>query len=171
MSAVANHPGTLPPEDPVSVRLVYETVADIHGLSLKQMLQQRRHTHLVRPRHIALHLAYVHSRLSLPAIGRLAGCDHTTILHAHQTIASKRRDDPTTEQLVAMIEAELLTSARILAGLNAALPDIDAVATARRVTDTANGDTMVSLDEIRAMALFILSCELPKPLTEPSHDQ
>jgi hypothetical protein len=156
MSTATTLQATLPPEPPVSVRLVFETVATMHGFALKQMLQTRRTADLVRPRQIAMHLAYVHTKLSTPAIGRLIGRDHTTIVHAHQHIAQLRRDDAVFERVVAVIEAEVLTIARVMAGLMAAKPDIDAVAVARRVTDTAHGDTMVSLEETRAMALFIL---------------
>ena len=169
--SVATNGAAMLREPAISVRLVLETVAATHDLTVKGMLQHRRHAHLVRPRQIAMHLAYVHSQLSLPAIAALIGRDHTTVWHGHNRIALERRENPATEAEVAAIEATVLIGARTLAGLNSCLPDIDAVALARRVTDTLNGDTMVSLNEIRAMALFILACECPETHKETSDVQ
>ncbi len=56
-------------------------------MSADELLSDRRHHYLVRPRHIAMYISYVHTMQSLQSLGRkFGGRDHTTILHGVRSI-------------------------------------------------------------------------------------
>lgn len=65
-----------------SIRTIQRVVARHYGLTLVDLISDRRTARLVRPRQIAMYLAKTLTLRSLPEIGRrFGGRDHTTILH------------------------------------------------------------------------------------------
>ena len=73
------------------IRLVCKT----EGVSLSDVLSQRRTKNVCFPRHIVFYLAATTTNHSLPVIGRyFGGRDHTTILHGKSKIAALRLIDP-----------------------------------------------------------------------------
>ena len=78
------------------------------NLTLAMMLSNRRQREIVRPRQIAMWLCHVHTRLSLPQIGRkFGGRDHTTVLHAIRKIDELRQVDANITAAIAELESEL----------------------------------------------------------------
>jgi hypothetical protein len=70
-------------------------VADHYGISVRELLSNRRTPRVVRPRQVAMYLAKTLTLRSLPEIGRrFAGRDHTTVLHSVRKIAAERLTDP-----------------------------------------------------------------------------
>jgi hypothetical protein len=67
---------------PVTVHRIMRATAAFYGVGMNELVAQRREMKLVKARHVAMHLAKVLTKHSLPAIGRMmGGRDHTTILY------------------------------------------------------------------------------------------
>ena len=68
--------------DPHSGRKLASAVATKHGITLAELVSDRRSRHLARARQEAMWMLKRHTKLSYPQIGRILGKrDHTTILH------------------------------------------------------------------------------------------
>lgn len=81
-----SRPG-MEPRAPIQIRAIIRIVAHVYGLTVNDILSQRRMWELVRPRQEAMWLAKKYTLISLPQIGRsFAGRDHTTVLHAIRKI-------------------------------------------------------------------------------------
>ena len=76
-----------PPEKSVPVDTIKRRVAAFFDLSLEDMISQRRHRAVARPRQIAMYFCKRLTRRSFPDIGqRFGGRDHTTVMHAVKRI-------------------------------------------------------------------------------------
>lgn len=72
---------------------IIRIVAAKHGVSVTDIKSQTRTLHIVEARHEAMALVYqLRPDLSLPAIGRVFGRDHTTVLHAARKLGVFRGD-------------------------------------------------------------------------------
>ena len=61
---------------------IVKEVCEKHGLKIEDVISERRHQYLVRPRQEIMYRLCTETDWSLPRIGRLlGGRDHTTILH------------------------------------------------------------------------------------------
>lgn len=77
-----------------SVSYIQSVVCLHYQLTLAQLLSERRHRNIVRPRQIAMYLAKTLTPRSLPEIGRrFGGRDHTTVLHAIRKVAALMDED------------------------------------------------------------------------------
>jgi hypothetical protein len=65
-----------------SWRTIAELVALKHGFTLRDVVGESRARPIVNARHEAIGAVYVHTTMSLPAIGRRFNRDHTSALHA-----------------------------------------------------------------------------------------
>lgn len=61
--------------------IIRRKVSELSGFTLDELASRRKETALVHARQAAFYLAKIHTNLSLPAIGRYFGRDHTTVLH------------------------------------------------------------------------------------------
>ncbi|MBV8602635.1 MAG: chromosomal replication initiator protein DnaA [Candidatus Eremiobacteraeota bacterium] len=79
----------------ITITLIKERVARAHGLTVKEMDNQRRDQRLTVPRQIAMYLACELTECSLPQIAREFGKkDHTTIMYARDKVKdSMARDE------------------------------------------------------------------------------
>ncbi|MBV8074172.1 MAG: chromosomal replication initiator protein DnaA [Candidatus Eremiobacteraeota bacterium] len=79
----------------ITISLIKERVARAHGLTVKEMDNQRRDQRLTVPRQIAMYLACELTECSLPQIAREFGKkDHTTIMYARDKVKdSMTRDE------------------------------------------------------------------------------
>lgn len=80
----------------ISIDNIQKTVADYYRIKIADMLSKRRTRNLTRPRQIAMTLARELTPMSLPEIGNsFGGKDHSTVIHACQTITALRMSDTT----------------------------------------------------------------------------
>jgi len=80
----------------ISIDNIQKTVADYYRIKIADMLSKRRTRNLTRPRQIAMTLARELTPMSLPEIGNsFGGKDHSTVIHACQTITALRTSDTT----------------------------------------------------------------------------
>lgn len=80
----------------ISIDNIQKTVADYFRIKIVDMLSKKRTRNLTRPRQIAMSLARELTAMSLPEIGNaFGGKDHSTVIHACQTISKLRSTDTT----------------------------------------------------------------------------
>jgi hypothetical protein len=91
-----------------SVRHIQKHVCEFYSLPLNDMLSQRKDQRTVRARHIAIYLARTLTRLSLPQIAkRFGGRDHSTVIHAIDSITRKRAVDCELDDEIIFLEDEV----------------------------------------------------------------
>jgi hypothetical protein len=97
----------------LKVREIQMLVCDRYGLTLTELLAERRFRPLVRTRQVAMYLCKVLTGRSLPEIGRrFGGKDHTTVLHAARKVtalidADSPEFDPVIAAAVKALRADL----------------------------------------------------------------
>lgn len=90
-----------------AIARIQRTVAKHFGISVCELTSDRRFRKVARPRQIAMYLSKQLTPKSLPAIGRHFNRDHTTVMHAIDTIDRLRTQDETLDQHVELL-TELL---------------------------------------------------------------
>jgi len=93
----------------VEIRHIIRVVSVLSGISIAELMSERRARHIARPRQVIMYLAKIHLGLSLPKIGRAIGNrDHTTVMHAHRKIDRLLRvGDPELQAFVERCELVL----------------------------------------------------------------
>jgi chromosomal replication initiator protein len=87
-----DNPVISPPESPI--RSIQRAVAEHFGVTLLDLLSDRRAAKIARPRQVAMWIVRHSTPRSLPEIGRMFKRDHTTVIHALAQIdALMARDD------------------------------------------------------------------------------
>jgi chromosomal replication initiator protein len=95
-----------PPE--VSVERIQETVIDRFGISMQELVGDRRSQSIVYPRQVAMYLCRELTDSSLPKIGKkFGGRDHTTVIHATSKIAKLIQEDRSVYNLVQELTARI----------------------------------------------------------------
>lgn len=80
----------------ISIDNIQKTVADYYRIKIAELLSKKRTRNITRPRQIAMTLARELTTMSLPEIGNaFGGKDHSTVIHACQTVSSLRSEDTT----------------------------------------------------------------------------
>ncbi|MBI1383334.1 MAG: chromosomal replication initiator protein DnaA [Rhizobiales bacterium] len=83
-----------PEQKRIKIEDILKLVSRHYGVSRTDILSQRRHRSVVRPRQVAMYLAKQLTSRSLPEIGRRIGLrDHTTVLHAVRKIDAEIKVD------------------------------------------------------------------------------
>lgn len=78
----------------IDIKTIIRVVAESYNIKPIEILSDRRTMDIVEPRHVAIYLARILTRFSLPQIGKhFGGRDHTTCLHAFQKIELRRQAD------------------------------------------------------------------------------
>ena len=76
--------------NPFQIRLaneIVESVAKYYQITVSEITEKRRHSRIVRARHVAAYLLREDLRLSLHEIGAIINRDHSLIVHAHKVVA------------------------------------------------------------------------------------
>lgn len=83
----------------INAENIRDVVAGYYGVSTKDLLGKKRLRSIVRPRQMAMALIRELTHDSFPEIGQVfGGRDHTTVIHACETIARLRLSDPKVEK-------------------------------------------------------------------------
>jgi len=88
----------------LTVADIAEAAARVFGLEVSDIYSDRRAQRVARARQIVCWLARAHTYMSLPQIGRRLRRDHTTVLHAVQTIDRRIQTDEELRRCIALIE-------------------------------------------------------------------
>lgn len=78
----------------INIKFIQEVVCNFYNLDLDDMSSKKRTQNIAFPRQIAMYLSRELTDSSLPQIGEeFGGRDHTTVIHAHNKIAEKIKED------------------------------------------------------------------------------
>lgn len=78
----------------VNTDSIRDVVAKYYGIPTKELVGKKRSRHIARPRQMAMALIRELTQDSFPEIGQaFGGRDHTTVIHACETIAQLRQTD------------------------------------------------------------------------------
>jgi chromosomal replication initiator protein len=92
----------------VSVERIQETVIERFGISMQELVGDRRSQSIVYPRQVAMYLCRELTDSSLPKIGKkFGGRDHTTVIHATSKIAKLIQEDRSVYNLVQELTARI----------------------------------------------------------------
>lgn len=85
----------------VSLDTIQRVTADYFGLSQNELKGKKRTRAIAFPRHLAMYIARDVTELSTTEIGlEFGGRDHTTVMHACQRVAERKRTDPTLDPVI-----------------------------------------------------------------------
>jgi len=85
----------------IDIPLIKEVVTSYYNLKLEDMDSKKRTQNIAFPRQIAMYLSRELTNLSLPQIGKNFGDrDHTTVLHAHNKIVEKYKNEVDFKQII-----------------------------------------------------------------------
>jgi chromosomal replication initiator protein len=102
-------PSPLAPPAP-TLAAVQEAVCRVHGLSRAELLSAGRSARVVRARQVGMYLARELTTLSLAEIARGFDRDHSTVLHAIRSVATKLEPGSETAQAIHNVRSELGTA-------------------------------------------------------------
>ncbi|MFN8186453.1 MAG: chromosomal replication initiator protein DnaA [Gaiellales bacterium] len=92
----------------ISIERIQEVVSERFGISLQELVGQRRSRSVVYPRHVAMYLCRELTDSSLPRIGHhFGGRDHTTVINATSNITKLIREDRGVYNLVQELTARI----------------------------------------------------------------
>jgi hypothetical protein len=98
-----------PSESCEEANLILDVCTKFYKIALTQMASSSRRREVVIPRMVSMHLLRIFSPLSLKNIGRLFGDrDHTTVIHACNTVRDIRSVDEDFDQDVKYLESNTL---------------------------------------------------------------
>jgi chromosomal replication initiator protein len=87
---------------------IKKSVADFYGIRVEDLSSKCRERRVARPRQIAMYLAKIHTKESLPKIGSaFGGKNHATVIHAHKAIKKLISEDQQLLQEVKSLEEKI----------------------------------------------------------------
>ena len=96
-------------DKPITIDNIQKLVAEYFKIRVADLLSSRRTRSITRPRQIAMALAKLLTRHSLPEIGNaFGGRDHTTVLHACRKIEELRAEDRRIDEDVEILARMLI---------------------------------------------------------------
>jgi chromosomal replication initiator protein len=97
-----------------TIHAVIRIVTEFYGVRVPDLQSKRRHRSITTPRQVCMYLARRHTRHSLEEIGgHFGGRDHTTVMHAVQTVEERRKQSPDFDQQVAALDHKISLNERI----------------------------------------------------------
>ncbi|MER1987758.1 MAG: chromosomal replication initiator protein DnaA [Solibacillus sp.] len=92
----------------ISILDIQHATGEHYSIRLEDFSAKRRTKSIAYPRQVAMYLSRELTNFSLPKIGEeFGGRDHTTVIHAHEKIASLLKTDPQLQQDVKQIRSML----------------------------------------------------------------
>ncbi len=89
---------------PITIDLIKEEVSKAFNIKVSEMNSKKRDRAIVYPRQIAMYLVRELTDFSLPGIGyNFGGRDHTTVIHACNTIKTRKKADKNLNQMIDQI--------------------------------------------------------------------
>lgn len=88
----------------LSTGVIIDSVCKYYNLEKSEILSKSRTSHLVLARQVAMYLCKLDLELSFPVIAKVFGKDHTTILHAFNSIKKKSESDSALAKKILIIQ-------------------------------------------------------------------
>ena len=100
-------------KQPVTIVRIQEVVCEQYGLSSDELLSSSRAARIAKPRQLAMYLARMHTKASLPAIGEaFGGRNHTTVMHAVKKVDAAIGTDVDVDDALRAVTARLRADRR-----------------------------------------------------------
>ena len=93
----------------VTIEKVFSFVSRRYGFSTEDIRGKKRTSDLVYVRHIAMYLCTEYTGLSLKAIGRQFGRDHSTVINARDNVINRMKKDSAFDKEIRELSKELTT--------------------------------------------------------------
>lgn len=93
----------------VTIEKVFSFVSRRYGFSTEDIRGKKRTSDIVYVRHIAMYLCTEYTGLSLKAIGRLFGRDHSTVINARDNVINRMKKDSAFDKEIRELSKELTT--------------------------------------------------------------
>ena len=93
----------------VTIEKVFSFVSRRYGFSTEDIRGKKRTSDIVYVRHIAMYLCTEYTGLSLKAIGRQFGRDHSTIINARDNVINRMKKDSAFDKEIRELSKELTT--------------------------------------------------------------
>jgi chromosomal replication initiator protein len=111
------YPGTSPKAGsghvPPTITSIQEAVCEQFGITADELLSPSRATRVSHPRQLAMYLARMHTKASLPAIGAaFGGRNHTTVMHAVKKVEASVGKDADVDDALHSVTARLRADRR-----------------------------------------------------------
>ena len=95
-------------DKPITIDQVQRTVCEYYRVKHNDLVGERRHKIIARPRQVAMYLSRKLTGSSLPDIAaKFGGRDHTTVLHAVRKVDELREKDPQLTTIIETLEKSL----------------------------------------------------------------
>ncbi|MEK7342145.1 MAG: chromosomal replication initiator protein DnaA [Candidatus Binatota bacterium] len=92
----------------VTIENIQKTICDYFNIKIGDLKAKRRTQNIALPRQVAMYLCRKYTATSFPAIGyKFGGRDHSTVIHASQTIEKKIKEDPYMQATIEKLEKNL----------------------------------------------------------------
>ena len=92
----------------ISLDVIKKVIADNYQISVSDLTGKKRDKKFVVPRQIAIYIAREITEISFMELGReMGGKDHSTIMHAYNTISEKIKFDPSLESKIQLYIREI----------------------------------------------------------------
>jgi chromosomal replication initiator protein len=92
----------------ITIEAIQKTVSEFYKLRPNELRSKKRARSIALPRQIAMYLCRRYTEASFPVIGdSFGGRDHSTVIHAHQTVERRMQDDSTFRTTVERLERML----------------------------------------------------------------
>lgn len=93
----------------VTIEKVFSFVSRRYGFSTEDIRGKKRTSDIVYVRHIAMYLCTEYTGLSLKAIGRQFGRDHSTVINARDNVINRMKKDSAFDKEIRELSKELTT--------------------------------------------------------------
>ena len=93
----------------VTIEKVFSFVSRRYGFSTEDIRGKKRTSDIVYVRHIAMYLCTEYTGLSLKAIGRQFGRDHSTVINARDNVINRMKKDSAFDKEIRELSKELMT--------------------------------------------------------------
>lgn len=92
----------------ITVEYIQDVTSDFFNINSDELRSKSRHKEITEPRMIAMYLSIEMTQNSLKTIGlKFGGRDHTTVIHARNTITNKLKSDVTFFKTVTTIKEQI----------------------------------------------------------------
>lgn len=93
---------------PPTIARIKQAVCEQFGLTAEELDSASRAARIAKPRQLAMYLARMHTKASLPAIGAaFGGRNHTTVMHAVKKVEAQLGTDPDVDDAVRALTTRL----------------------------------------------------------------
>ena len=94
----------------ITIEKIFSFISKRYGVSAEEIKSKKRTSDIVYVRHIAMYLCTEYAGMSLKAIGRQFGRDHSTVISARDNVLNRMKKDASFDKEIKELVKELTTA-------------------------------------------------------------